>query len=177
MSHVFPENEEHGKYIIEVMTGNYVPGSRTEKMSTLGFWLKVGKHPGSIDEQLFICLHCKGLMHIDEAIQNIMCPRCGAPKEVADLQYVRGDNALLASVINQHFHGLKGNADIKLIRSRSGDTLHAASDMTINAQEREKRLHMIRSQTEAAFYTKGRIEKDLRSGADPIKTIEAFLNA
>jgi hypothetical protein len=173
------ESVVHGEFIIEVTVAGKVVGDDGVSRGVIRWWRRRGGKPGVMDELLYLCTNCKTLVNHDLLTSSVLCPSCGVglQNSYADGQQFQDTTRSVAQKIASYVVGLKNNVDIKLVRSKGGSLRQAELDTSITPSERTKLMNMIRSQEEVVYYVKSRLEKDLLSGSDLVRRIEAFLHA
>jgi uncharacterized CHY-type Zn-finger protein len=128
------------------------------------------------------CTKCHTVLTQRSTKLTLRCPQCGVqfvPGSLHDAKVFSEAPSGLASLLEMVVTKLKLDCTIKIVRERSKDDVRRLTlDKTgLSQGEREKRLDVVRSTREEAFYPKDRMEKDLGSGAILSERIEAFLRA
>lgn len=170
----------HGRYLVELTFYGHPKGDMTLTDGLIRFWLNHGVRPGIMDELLYMCGNCHGLLKYEHLEQRLMCPHCGAPltENYHDGQMFSDSLWGLAHKVAAHVRSLRNDVDIKLMRKKGGMTFHQAEfDPTYSKSEQAKALNMIQSSMEVAIYPKSRLEADLAAGADLVTRLEAFFHA
>lgn len=128
------------------------------------------------------CTKCHTMLTQRSTKLTLRCPQCRTqfvPGSVHDAKVFSDTPSVLAGLLETMVTKLHLDCTIKIVRERSADDVRRLTlDKTgLSQSERTKRLDVVNSTREEAFYPKDRMTTDLGTGAILSERIEAFLRA
>jgi len=128
------------------------------------------------------CTKCHVMLQQKTVKLTLRCPQCGAqfvPGTLHDAKVFSEAPSSLAALLEVMVTKLQLDCTVKILRERSKDDVRRLTlDKTgLSQGERTKRLDVVKSSREEAFYPKDRMITDLGAGASLSERIEAFLRA